>query len=162
SGLPAASTHLEVGDFNGDHDPDLLILGGDQSVYLVLGSASGLGASSTRVVSPEEIAGQVGPIGTISSFVVNGMAAGGDFDGDGKDDFLVYGTEIDGSGERYLVLPMLSSMRFNVFTTYGVFASGVVSPSLGLPALSDHAVAIGDLNNDHAPDLFMNFGFAHP
>jgi hypothetical protein len=148
--LPVPIIDVQTGDFNGDGYTDLLALGNNGQVAIALGSASGF-TSSKIVYTPASGA-------TVYGVAVDNMP--GTWDGDNKDDFVVYGQQIvnfGGESSYYYFVDICSSSKgFQPVRLDAGTPTHYLSPG-SLPALSDHALAIGDINGDGNLDLFINF-----
>jgi hypothetical protein len=122
----ATANDLLVADINGDGMLDIVTVGG-ASISLLPGAANGT-------------------FGTKTDTAVTGLVAGtaiatGDFDGDAKPDIVVVG-----SGLTAYVLK-------NNGTTPGYFASAPTNTLVTASAPND--VAVGDLDKDGKPDIFV-------
>lgn len=148
SGVPSGVNLVDIqtGNFNADGYTDLLLFSiqgsGDSRAsipYISYGSATGFGPLQQVWLSDSNSA--------------MGIAAGGDFDDDNIDDFVVYGY----FGGSIYVNPCLSSNQFarDQSLDFNVPADGWTLT--GNP-LSLRSVVVADFNNDKILDLFMNFG----
>jgi hypothetical protein len=157
---------LETGDFNGDGYTDLIALvsftsisGNNAEVVALLGSASGFGTPMIAYSPPPT------SVSPQSSTLVDGIATGGSFfaNSTNTDDFVIYGittTTFNGIPETAYFLQTIQYSPTN--NSFQAGEQLIIPSAFGpvTPAPSLHAVAIGDLNNDGAVDLFINFGTA--
>jgi hypothetical protein len=88
-GLPSSASDMQTGDFNGDGYTDLLVLGSNGTVVIVSGSANGF-TSATSGYTPKSQFPLSSPPGAAETDTVYGVAVG-EWDGDNKDDFAVFG-----------------------------------------------------------------------
>lgn len=140
SGL-SSIVDMEMGDFTGNGYIGLLVLDSNGDVAIISGSANGPDVSQTQII----------PASDGGDFRVDGIAAGGDFNGDGKDDFVVYGRSLPFFIPVIVVMTSTSS-SFQATEDMTLPVSGLTFD------VSSNAIAIGDLNNDGKLDLFINFG----
>ena len=122
-------SHMAAGDFNGDHDPDLVVAGANSadSASVFLGNGDGTFQA---------------PV----SYDVTGVASSvavGDFNGDAKQDLVV--TTSYARSER-----LLGKVIVFLGKGDGSFQSLEASGDGGVPFWS---VAVGDFNGDHRLDL---------
>ena len=134
---------LDVLDLNGDHAVDLLVTASD-SIYgpYSLWINDGHGNFSS-VPSPS-----VGPVG-INNAVLPPLIA--DFDGDGKDDLVLFHPA--GPGVEKFELTFLRSRGDGTFEQTGS-STGDMTPVFSEAKTRQH-LTVGDLNGDGHPDLVL-------
>jgi hypothetical protein len=127
-GFPAASSGgaygMVVGDFNGDHKPDIAVLGSPASVIVLLNSSTG-GA-----------AGFEGP----ASYAINGEGWG------------IASADLNRDGTLDLVVTQGNSAFVSILLGQGD-GTFVSAPDFALPLAYPDGVAVGDLDGDGNPDI---------
>ncbi|HEX4610737.1 MAG TPA: VCBS repeat-containing protein [Urbifossiella sp.] len=137
-GSLTGNVRTATGDVNGDGIPDTILVTGP-GVPIQLAVISGAD-NTTVLVAPFD------PFG--GGFTGGGFVAAGDFDGDGKDEFLV--TPDQGGGPRVTIFSLsggTATMKANFF--------GIDDPNFRGGARA----AVGDVNHDGTPDLIVAAGF---
>jgi len=138
-GGPAVNVRGAVGDVNGDGTNDFVLVTGPGTparVAVVSGKDS-----TTLLVPPTD------PFG--SGFTGGAFVAAGDFNGDGRAEFVV--TPDQGGGPNVVIFSLKADGTLD--TPHAFFA-------LGNPGFRGGArVAAGDINNDKTPDLAVGAGF---
>ncbi|HXD87404.1 MAG TPA: putative Ig domain-containing protein, partial [Urbifossiella sp.] len=130
------SSRTAVADVNGDGVPDTIFVTGPGTPIRV---AVENGASGSLLVLPFD------PFG--GNFLGGGFVAAGDFDGDGRAEFVI--TPDQGGGPRVSIFSLSGfdpKLRANYFTVDPNFRGGA-------------RAAVGDINGDHIPDLAVAAGF---
>ncbi len=121
----SAAPLMKAADFNGDGDPDLVILQSPgNAVRVFLGHGDGTFAAPVTIADGLSAAGDV---------------ATGDFNGDGKADIAVTGS---------------TSIAILLGTSSGTFAKPIVTAT-SLTASGSLALALGDINRDSRLDAIV-------
>ncbi len=134
-------------DVNGDGYADVVIAapnaGGNGSVYVYLGSPTGLGTAPATTLS-----------GTAGSFFGNAVAGAGDVNGDGYADVVVGApSSASSTGGAYIYLGSASGLGATPATT-------LISPDGAGSAFGFTVTGVGDLNGDGYADIAVGAPFA--
>ena len=121
-------------DFTGDGNLDLLVLDPIQN---------GTGALSQLLVLPGDGKGNLGTAITSPINIVPELVVEADMNGDGKPDIIISGQSSDKSS---------SDMNVLLGNGDGTFQPAIVN---SFPLEFSAAIAIGDINGDGKPDLYM-------
>jgi hypothetical protein len=135
---------LAVGDCNGDGKPDLVATQGYLGIFLLTGN--GDGTFGPLVVVNEESVGGIG----------KGIAALGDFNGDGKLDIANSTTWVGGRAGSASEVDVLPGAGDGTFQSPLTFHPG---------AIGTFTLAVGDINGDGRSDLVVcatRYDSAHP
>lgn len=148
AGLTGVSeSSSSIGDFDGDEDLDLLIIGEDDS---------GDTAKIYENTGQNQGSGTLGPdtfqeVGAGLTGVLNGSSSVGDFDGDGDLDLLITGVDDDGAEET-------TKIYDNTGQNQG---SGTLGPDTfqevgaGITGLGSSSNSVGDFDGDEDVDLLL-------
>jgi hypothetical protein len=138
-GGAAVNVRGATADVDGDGTADFVVVTGPGTAARV---AVISGKDSTTVLVPA-----TDPFG--SGFTGGAFVAAGDFDGDGRAEFVV--TPDQGGGPNVVIFEL---------NTDGTLATPRAFFALGNPSFRGGArVAVGDVNNDKTPDLAVGAGF---
>ncbi len=125
--LPAASSAIVAGDFNGDGIPDLAIIGQQNTVTVLLGTGNG---SFTAGASPPT---------TASNDSAPALIVAADFNGDGKLDLA--------TADSSNTLTFLQGNGDGTFSQTG---------TMSLPGNAFTYMLVGDFNGDGKPDIVLS------
>jgi hypothetical protein len=152
-GFPLAGDSWVIADFNGDHVPDLLFNAGNPNTpgfYLALGVGDGSFQTPTFIAAPSfEAPGDV----DVNPSIIRLLVA--DFNHDGKPD-IAYNF-MDASFNTNLITEGFAVQLGNgdgtfqapkIVTTY----SSATPPPIAFQSMIG---AVGDVNNDNFPDVFL-------
>jgi hypothetical protein len=140
-GDPTLPYWMTIGDFDGDHRPDVAVTCWDFTNYAVNGAAVVLNTTSGRTVSfaaPKP----VDPRNTVVDFL---EIAAGDFNHDHKDDLAISHYGLNNMPGALVLLTSTGNGTFSHDAATQRFATGIGAGD----------IAVGDLNGDGLPDLLV-------
>jgi uncharacterized protein (TIGR03437 family) len=142
TGCPSLiSPHVVLGDFNGDHKPDLAVLcaNGSMQIAVLLGDGNG---------------GFKAPITVNASSRVFGGFVAADLNGDGKTD-LLYGQQGATGSEMNCSRYLISGQTTDVVTQLAAINGTLGSPTIFQTGTFLSVFGAADLNGDGIPDLIL-------
>ena len=125
--LPAASSAMVAGDFNGDGIPDLAIIGQQNTVTVLLGTGNGSFTAGSN------------PPTTASNDSAPALIVAADFNGDGKLDLA--------TADSSNTLTFLQGNGDGTFSQTG---------TMSLPGNAFTYMLVGDFNGDGKPDIVLS------
>ncbi len=152
-----ATSKVVVGDFNGDGKDDLAAVGNTGWTGVKVASSSGSGAFSVTTS---------GPVNQFMDWASDPAAkvVAGDFNGDHKDDLLLYGKKCwtQGPDSCAKVIPIASATATGFDAEQHPFVSGYDKAAASSAANETADIVVGDYNADGNDDLVIFSSLKHP